>query len=98
MDREDFMIKIIVINKSRGSSYKINSENTCWTKEEEAEIKYNKYNSPTKKRMTWKDIGIKLNKSPSLVKKIWHSIIQKDQNNIRRDNVFLCPLCARIHL
>ena len=97
MDRNDVIIKIIVINKTRENSYKNNSEYVHWTKEEEAQIKYYKYNSPTKRRMTWKDIGIKLNKSPSLVKKIWHSIIEKEQNNIRIDNVFPCPLCGRNH-
>ena len=49
MDRNDVIIKIIVINKTRENSYKNNSEYVHWTKEEEAQIKYYKYNSPTKK-------------------------------------------------
>jgi hypothetical protein len=97
MDRNDVIIKIIVINKTRENSYKNNSEYVHWTKEEEAQIKYYKYNSPTKKRMTWKNIGIKLNKSPSLVKKIWHRIIEKKQHILPVDYVSPCPLCCQFH-
>ena len=92
MNREDVTIKIVIINKN--NSYKKNTEDITWTLEEEAQIKYYKYNSPTKKRMTWKEIGNKLNKSPSLVKKIWHSIIEKEQKSI---NLSPCPLCGGIH-
>ena len=53
MNREDVTIKIVIINKN--SSYKKNIKTTTWTLEEEAQIKYYKYNSPTKKRMTWND-------------------------------------------
>jgi hypothetical protein len=83
MNRDDFVIEIIVINKRPEKSYKKNSSNVTWTKEEEAQIKYYKYNTPTRKRMTWKKIGFKVNKSPALVKKIWHSIIEKEYENMR---------------
>ena len=97
MDREDFAIEIIIINKNKDSSYKKNSENTSWTLEEEAQIKYYKFISPTKKKLSWKDIGFILNKSPSLVKKIWHCIIEKEHINMSFDNVSTCKLCGRIH-
>ena len=78
MNRDDIVIEIIVINKRREKSYKKNSKNVTWTKEEE-QIKYYKYKTRTRKRMTWKKIGLKVNKSPALVKKIWHSIIEDDK-------------------
>ena len=78
MNRDDIVIEIIVINKRPEKSYKKNSKNVTWTKEEE-QIKYYKYKTRTRKRMTWKKIGLKVNKSPALVKKIWHSIIEDDK-------------------
>ena len=79
MNRDDIVIEIIVINKRPEKSYKKNSKNVTWTKEEEEQIKYYKYKTRTRKRMTWKKIGLKVNKSPALVKKIWHSIIEDDK-------------------
>jgi len=44
--------------------------------------------------MTWREIGFKVNKSQALVKKIWHNIVEKEQQKQYLNKTLPCPLCG----